>query len=175
MQAHAQQAAPAQSKTQTPEQAKLDTFLSGGTNLTPFGINTPGALNTARLNLAYIWLQSNYGVNATSGDRPWRMGLELKYRLSDSLRVALGAELVDWDLNSSATNAFLSGTPSQHWFNVGLGYNLNDMARLSFLWQFSDSALVKNANGMPMSTFGYPAPNSKSSGNLLSTQLTIKF
>ena len=141
---------------------------------------TPPLDNGNRINLATIWQQSNSGLSGisprvrqqglTNGIDPWRLGLELKFKVNDLWRLSVGAELVDWDLQSAPPSAFLTGRPSERWYNVGLGYNLNEMARLSFLWQFNDS--FRNGMGTAMPTL----PNTpRSSGNLISTTLTIKF
>ena len=70
-----------------------------------------------RLNLATIWQQSNNGLSGISprvrqpglvnGIDPWRLGLELKFKVNDLWRLSVGAELVDWDLQSAPPAAFL--------------------------------------------------------------------
>jgi len=140
---------------------------------------TASTNNNNRINLATIWQQSNFGLSGLSprvnqpgvgnGLEPWRLGLQLKFKVNDLWRLSVGAELVDWDLQSAPPAAFLSGHPSERWYNVGLGYNLNQMARLSFLWQFNDAQFTK---GVAMPAVPY---TNRTSGNVISTTLTIKF
>jgi len=97
---------------------------------------------------------------------------ELGYRVNEAWNLMLGAELVNWRL---ADRTGLPGaSPTETWYNVGLGYNLSDQARLSFLYQWSDY----NGKGYPgfapfASSGGYAGD--RLTGGLLTTQLTVKF
>jgi len=99
---------------------------------------------------------------------------ELGYKLNEAWNVSLGAELVNWRL---ANRTGLPGAnPTERWYNVGLGYNLSDQARLSFLYQWSDY----DGKGYPgFAPFAYPSKSGWSgdrlTGGLLTTQLTVKF
>jgi hypothetical protein len=108
------------------------------------------------------------GLN--TNDRINRYTAELGFRLNDAWNATLGAEWVDWDLKNRT--GFNGGRPTERWYNVGLGYNLNDMARLSFLYQFSDYDGKGVAGFAPFASF---STSNRASGNLLTTQLTVKF
>jgi hypothetical protein len=113
-------------------------------------------------------------VGLATNDRINRYTAELGYRLNDAWNLSLGAEFVDWDLKTRAVGdvggPFAGGKPRERWYNIGLGYNLSDMARLNFLWQISDY----DAKGTPgFAPFGNG--QDRATGNLLTTQLTIKF
>jgi len=128
-----------------------------------------------------ITLPAAFGGGTSTGlgtnDRINRYTAELGYRLNDAWNISLGIESVDWDLKSRAAGSpggpFTGGKPRERWYNVGLGYNLSDMAKLSFLYQYSDY----NSNGIAgFSPFrNETAGNEKATGSLLTTQLTIKF
>lgn len=114
-----------------------------------------------------------------TSDRVNRYTADLGYRLNDAWNITLGAEWVDWDLKSNAANGFVGGKPTERWYNVGLGYNLSDMARLSFLWQFSDYDGKKVAGFAPFQNSGFTGATTTSgdraTGSLVTTQLTIRF
>jgi hypothetical protein len=124
-------------------------------------------------------ISPSFGGGVAAGlntdDRITRWTIDLGYKLNDSWSANLGFEAVDWDLkarNGAApgTFAFAGGKPRERWYNIGLGYNLSDMARLSFLWQISDY----NANGTAgFAPFGFGA--GRATGNLITTQLSVKF
>lgn len=107
-----------------------------------------------------------YGLQTS--DRLNRYTADLGYRINDAWNAMVGVEWVDWNLKSNANTGFAGGKPQERWYNIGLGYNLSDMARLNFLWQISDYD-AKN-------TAGFSAgPNNRFTGSLLTTQLTVKF
>jgi len=81
--------------------------------------------------------------------------------MNESWTTGLGFELVDWDLRSLGA---LNGKPKERWYNIGLGYDLAENAKISFLWQISDY------DGKATPGFG-----GRFTGNLLTTQLSIKF
>jgi predicted porin len=98
---------------------------------------------------------------------------ELGYKLNEAWNLSLGAELVNWRM---ADRTGLPGAnPTERWYNVGLGYNLSDQARLSFLYQWSDY----DGKGYPgFAPFGAKAAGfggDRLTGGLLTTQLTVKF
>jgi hypothetical protein len=95
-----------------------------------------------------------------------RYRAEVGYGITGSLRVSLGAELLDWGPVNSAANG---GRTFGQWYDVGLGYSLAQNARLSFLWLFSSSA--PGAPQSPSMALGA----GRSSTSLVSTQLSIKF
>jgi len=124
-----------------------------------------------------IVLPASFGGGTSTGlntdDHITRFTAELGYRLNDAWNLSLGLEAVDWDLKSRPGIGFVGGKPRERWYNIGLGYNLSDMAKLSFLYQYSDY----NSNGIAgFSPFGNGAVgNEKATGSLLTTQLTVKF
>ena len=96
---------------------------------------------------------------------------ELTYTLCPDARLKLGYESVMWDLKSRPRDDFAGGKPTEQWYNIGVDWDLSKRARLSFLWQIS------NYNGKNVDGFG-PFSNemqTKATGGLLTTQLTIKF
>jgi S-layer homology domain len=117
-----------------------------------------------RLNAQGMWY-SGLGKAGVSGmstnDKVNSYKVGIDYRMNESWTTGLGFELVDWDLRSLGA---LNGKPRERWYNIGLGYDLSDMAKLSFLWQISDY------DGKATPGFG-----GRFTGNLLTTQLSIKF
>jgi len=115
----------------------------------------------------FFGMQTNDHVNRYTAD--------LGYRVNDAWNVSFGVEWVDWMLKVSPnTPGIVSGptigNPAERWYNIGLGYNLSDMARLNFLWQISDYD-AKGQTGF--NPFGNAL--GRATGSLLTTQLTIKF
>jgi predicted porin len=121
--------------------------------------------------------KDNTGLS--TDDRIQRYTAELGYRLNPSWNLSLGAEWVDWDLKDRADLGFTGGRPRERWYNIGLGYNLSDMAKLSFLWQISDydskgvAGFSPFRNTSPVNTDHDPATRAR--GSLITTQLSIKF
>jgi len=117
-------------------------------------------------------LPASFGGGVSTGlatnDHINRYTAELGYRLNDAWNLSLGAEWVDWDLKSMGVAPH---KPTERWYNIGLGYNLSDMARLSFLWQISDYDSKGTAGFDPFGNAGV----TRATGNLLTTQLTVKF
>lgn len=99
------------------------------------------------------------GMNTNDKVNSYKIGLD--YKVNESWNAMLGVELVDWDLKSLGA---LNGKPRERWYNIGLGYGLSEAAKLSFLWQISDY------DGKATPGFG-----GRFTGNLLTTQLSIKF
>ncbi len=87
---------------------------------------------------------------------------DLGYRLNDAWDFSVGFEYVPLN-GGTADNAYES------WYNFGLGYNLSDQARLSFLYQYSA------ADPKGISSFDGGLTSGKMAGSLLTTQLTVKF
>jgi len=97
----------------------------------------------------------------TSSDTIADYKADLGYKLNDAWDFDLGFEYVP--IHSPGSN-----NPYESWYNFGLGYNLSDQARLSFLYQYS-AADFKTGS----SSFG--SISGKLAGSLLTTQLTVKF
>lgn len=103
------------------------------------------------------------GAGLVSGDKINRYTASLDYRMNESWTATLGGEWVD--LNFSGTTV----DPRFRWYNVGFGYNMNDNANLKFMWQWADHD-GKGALLLPPGLGG-----TRSTGSLLTTQLTVKF
>jgi len=100
---------------------------------------------------------------------------ELGYRLNDAWNLTLGAELVNWNLaDRTASGGPAGATPTETWYNVGLGYNLSDQARLSFLYQWSDYNGKGYPGFAPFASLGGSASD-RLTGSLITTQLSVKF
>ncbi len=117
-----------------------------------------------RFNAQGMWYQGIgkagvSGMNSNDKVNSYKVGID--YKMNESWTTGLGVEFVDWDLRSLGA---LNGKPRERWYNIGLGYDLSDMAKLSFLWQISDY------DGKATPGFG-----GRFTGNLLTTQLSIKF
>jgi hypothetical protein len=139
-------------------------YSGTGRNVTIPGAFTGGAAATS--------------TGLSTNDEIQRYTIDLGYRVNDSWSLNLGYEHVDWDIAARAgapagTAAATGGRPRERWWNIGLGYSLSDMAKLSILWQISDY----NGNGVAgFSPFvGVTANGDRATGNLLTTQLSIKF
>jgi hypothetical protein len=117
-----------------------------------------------RFNASGMWY-SGIGKAGVSGmntnDHVSSVKLGIDYKMNESWTTGLGVELVDWDLKSLGA---LNGKPRERWYNIGLGYDLSENAKMSFLWQISDY------DGKATPGFG-----GRFTGNLLTTQLSIKF
>jgi hypothetical protein len=120
--------------------------------------------DSLRLNASGMWY-SGLGKTGVSGmgtgDKVNSYKVGIDYRMNESWTTGLGFELVDWNLG---TLGVLNGKPKERWYNIGLGYDLHENAKLSFLWQISDY------DGKATPGFG-----GRFTGNLLTTQLSIKF
>ncbi|HEY3779502.1 MAG TPA: S-layer homology domain-containing protein [Fimbriimonadaceae bacterium] len=137
---------------------------------------------TVKLSVAGEWDEgtgTNFNLPASLGGGP-STGLshsdtighytaELGFRLNDAWNLTLGTELVYWHLPVAGAPA---SNPTQQWYNVGLGYNLSDQARLSFLYQYSNWDSKGNTAFQP---FANNFTGAKYSGSLLTTQLSVKF
>jgi len=135
-------------------------------------------------------LSSNLSLSAEAGwfggfgsDDGTRGGLgidryqaQLRYGLSSALQFSLGTEFVGYDLQGRGTdfNTLLGQSSLTQWYDVGVGYQLAQNARLSFLWQFSDYSPGGSSVGLPVPGLS-SSKDGKSTANLISTQLTIKF
>lgn len=128
-----------------------------------------------------VTLPASYGggtvVGLNTNDHVNRYTADLGFRVNDAWNATLGLEWVDWDLANRA--GFTGGRPTERWYNVGLGYNLSDMARLSFLWQWSDYDGKGVAGFNPFAINGNVVstnPRSdRATGSLITTQLTVRF
>jgi len=130
-----------------------------------------------------VTLPASFGggsvVGLNTNDRIYRYTVDLGYRVNDAWNATIGAEWVDWDLKSRAATGFTGGKPTERWYNLGLGYNLSDMAKLSFLWQWSDYDGKGVAGFNPFYILGTPVSTTTSgdraTGSLITTQLTVRF
>lgn len=112
------------------------------------------------------------GIGNTAGslrtnDKINNYTADLNYQMSNGWDLNLGAEFVDWNI------AGVAGKPRERWYNIGLGYKLSDAAKLSILWQISDYDGKGVAGFNPIAAGGYA--NTRASGNLITTQFSVKF
>jgi hypothetical protein len=98
--------------------------------------------------------------NLVTGDRINRYNIDLGYDFNESWNAMLGFEHVE---GRGPTLTQVGGRPFQRWYNIGLGWKMSDMASWKFMWQISEA---DTKTGVPGSKLG---------GNLLTTQLSIKF
>lgn len=105
----------------------------------------------------------------STSDKINALNLDVTYKLSGAYDLSLGYENVEWDLKTAGN--FTGGKPRERWYNIGLGMNIAENSRLSFLWQISDydSKGVAGFNPFTNSASG------RAKGGLLSTQFTLKF
>lgn len=108
---------------------------------------------------------SGLGKAGASGmgtaDKVNSLKVGLDYKVNESWNAMLGFENVEWNLG---TLGALNGKPKERWYNIGLGYGMSENAKLSLLWQISDY------DGKATPGFA-----GRFTGNLLTTQLSIKF
>lgn len=99
-----------------------------------------------------------------TGDKVDSYKIDLNYNMSNGWNAMLGGEWVDFRPNGAATRA------TQRWYTLGLGYNLSEAASLRLMWQISDAdARTTGLWAAPGNATG------RFSGNLITTQLSIKF
>jgi hypothetical protein len=98
-------------------------------------------------------------------DRINRVAVDLGYRLNPNWDLTLGFEGVEWRFQGD------NRRPRELWYNLGLGYNLSEAARLNFLWQYSDY----RSNGRPGFTPFAGNTNEQARGHLVTTQLSVRF
>ena len=108
------------------------------------------------------------GAAAVTGlktsDRVDSYKIDLDYKMDSGWNWMLGAELVDFRPSGGGDRA------TQRWYTIGLGYNLSENAMLRLMWQISDAdARTSGLWASPVSA------NGRFTGNLITTQLTIKF
>lgn len=90
--------------------------------------------------------------------------IDLKYNMTNGWNAMLGGEWVDFRPTGATTRA------TQRWYTIGLGYNLSEQASLRLMWQISDAdARTTGLWAAPGNATG------RFTGNLITTQLTIKF
>jgi predicted porin len=94
-----------------------------------------------------------------TGDRFDSYSFGLDYKIAEGWNAMLGAEFVDFKIDG------VNAKPRQRWYNIGFGYSLSDAAKLSLLWQISD------ADDKNTGLWG----NQRFTGNLITTQLSVKF
>jgi len=118
---------------------------------------------------------SVFGFTGLSDDdKINRYVVGLEYKMATSYNLALGYESVMWDLADRL--GFTGGKPRETWWNIGMGFDLGNRAKLSVLWQISDYdgkgvfGFNPFSGGSNANTTGFRA-----TGGLLSTQLSIKF
>jgi hypothetical protein len=111
-------------------------------------------------------LPTAYGGNLSTGltnhDTIASYKTDLGYRLNEAWDFSVGFEYVPFG-GGLAANAYES------WYNFGIGYSLSDQARLSFLYQYSA------ADPKGIGTFDSGLATGKMAGNLITSQLTVKF
>jgi hypothetical protein len=117
------------------------------------GTGTSITLPTAAGGAVQTGLSTNDNVASYKAD--------LGYKLNEAWDFDLGFEYVPFDVQGVK--------PYESWYNFGLGYNLSDQARLSFLYQYS-AADPKGSSFLSSGT-----GSTKLAGSLLTTQLTVKF
>lgn len=158
---------------------RVPLYASGGAD--PADLRGPEAnlsfklSNNLNLNASGAWYTNLGGGSGAAqlmpGDKVYRYGASLGYRLNRAWQFSFGAEVLNMDSGSPfGTAELFSGRPLGRWYNVGLDYNLSSIAKLNFLWQISDLG-----NGATPLSFNPNPTGVHSSGNLISTQLTIKF
>ncbi len=99
-----------------------------------------------------------------TSDRITSYKIDLDYKMESGWNWMLGAEWVDFKPSGGGDRA------TQRWYTLGLGYNLSDNAMLRMMWQVSD------ADARTSGLFASPVNgNGRFTGNLITTQLTIKF
>lgn len=108
------------------------------------------------------------GLDTDDKINTWKVGLE--YKLATNYSLALGYEEVRWDLKDRPGVGFTGGEPTERWYNIGFGFDINSKAKLSFLWQISDYDSKSVAGFNP---FG--GSDNRAKGGLITTQLTIKY
>jgi hypothetical protein len=90
--------------------------------------------------------------------------IDLNYNMSNGWNAMLGGEFVDFRPTGATSRA------TQRWYTLGLGYNLSEYASLRLMWQISDAeAKTTGLWAAPGNATG------RFSGNLITTQLSIKF
>lgn len=105
----------------------------------------------------------------TQDDTITRFTLDAHYNINSTWKASLGAELVDWDLESVGT--FAGGRPVERWYRIGLGYTPNANTRLSINWHLSDI----DSKGVTGFSTPFATPRGRNQGSLLSTQLSVRF
>jgi hypothetical protein len=118
-----------------------------------------------------------FGTTGLSDDdKINRYVVGLEYKFATTYNLALGYEEVDWDLADRPGVLFTGGKPRERWYNIGMGFDLGNRAKLSVLWQISDYdgrgvfGFNPFSAGSNASTTGFRA-----TGGLITTQLSIKF
>ena len=98
-----------------------------------------------------------------TGDKVDSYKIDLNYNMANGWNAMLGGEWVDFRPNGAATKG------TQRWYTLGLGYNLSEAASLRLMWQISD------ADARTTGLWAAPGGGARFSGNLITTQLSIKF
>jgi hypothetical protein len=96
-----------------------------------------------------------------SRDKINRYTIGLDYKWLENANVMLGYERVEWRVAGN--------DPRENWFNIGVGANLDDRTKFSFLWQISDYDAKRNA------FYALPWGGNRGRGGLFTTQLSVKF
>jgi hypothetical protein len=112
------------------------------------------------------------GNGLSTDDKINHYNVDLDYKLGANGNVQLGYELVDWNLASRT--GFNGGKPQERWYNIGFGYKLNELTKFSILWQISDYD-GKGINGFNLGYNPSNTSDSKATGGLITTQITVKF
>jgi hypothetical protein len=99
-----------------------------------------------------------------TGDRIDSYKIGLDYKMESGWNWMLGAELVDFRMDG------INDRATQRWYSIGVGYNLSENAMFRMMWQVSD------ADARNSGIWAAPGNNTgRFTGNLITTQLTIKF
>lgn len=99
-----------------------------------------------------------------NGDKIDSYRIGVNHEVNDGWGVMLGAEFNDYK------GAGVAGKAYQRWYDIGVNYSMSDMAKLSVMWQFSD------ADAKTTGFWAAPGnPTGRFSGNVITTQFTIKF
>lgn len=100
----------------------------------------------------------------TTGDKLNHYNVELGYKLSGN-DLTLGFEDVEWKLAGTGLK------PHERWYNIGVGFNLAENTKWSFLWQISDYDSKGAAGFNPFTG----SAQTTAKGGVLSTQFSVKF
>ncbi|MBS1717687.1 MAG: S-layer homology domain-containing protein [Armatimonadetes bacterium] len=108
----------------------------------------------------------------STSDKLDHFNIGVDYKFAPTNTLSLGYEEVDWDLKDRASSDFTGGKPKERWYNIGLGFDLSDSAKLSFLWQISD---YDSKGVAAFNPFAGSAFYTTAKGGLITTQLSVKF
>lgn len=124
-----------------------------------------GLSDNTKLYASGQWVQGlGKAGGLATGDKIDSYKIGLDQQISEGWGVSLGAEFNDYKFAGAPAKAY------QRWYDIGFNYSLSDMAKLSLMYQFSD------ADAKTSGLWGAPGnPTGRFSGNVITTQFTIKF